>query len=406
MDGKQFRKNFQSKAEATDYKQKMEIRQLNGPEQGRLMWSRLDTAEHDEAFAALRLLKEKGSPRSLVYAVEYFLSNYREAETSKPLGDAVEEYLELRAKDVENKVLKEASAKGIREYLRYFTEHLGRDFPISSITQAQIEKYIGMKSKDQMPALKTWNNRRGIFSTFFKWALQQQYVAENPIVRIKSHKLKRARSMAPTLSADQAAAIMAYAEENPGPSKHHPDDIRRGMLVPYLALAIFAGIRPSERTGEISKIEPDRHIDMQTGIIRITPDIAKTEELRKIWIQPNLRLWLEKYPLSDYEIFPMDLGYRTEMNKLRRKFKVPHDGLRHTFISMLVGSFRSVADAALQAGNTEAVIRKHYLDLKSVQEADKFWQIVPNSCYLPPLKKIREESRFILDGDDGHLRVM
>ena len=37
---------------------------------------------------------------------------------------------------------------------------------------------------------------------------------------------------------------------------------------------------------------------------------------------------------------------------------------------MTVGAFRSVGDAALQAGNSEAIIRKHYLDLKSVEEAD------------------------------------
>lgn len=93
VDGKQFRKNFQSKAEATDYKQKMEIRQLNGPEQGRLLWSRLDTTEHDDAFAALRLLRDRGSSRSLVYAVQYFLDNHQEVDHSISIKAAVNEYI-------------------------------------------------------------------------------------------------------------------------------------------------------------------------------------------------------------------------------------------------------------------------------------------------------------------------
>jgi hypothetical protein len=44
---------------------------------------------------------------------------------------------------------------------------------------------------------------------------------------------------------------------------------------------------------------------------------------------------------------------------------------------MHVGKSRSMGDAALQAGNSEAIIRKHYLDLKSTREADQFFGILP-----------------------------
>ena len=67
----------------------------------------------------------------------------------------------------------------------------------------------------------------------------------------------------------------------------------------------------------------------------------------------------------------------------RRKFKLSNDVLRHTYISMLVGKFRSVGDAALQAGNSEAIIRKHYLNLKTTEEAKRFWNIKPKTT--PPL---------------------
>jgi hypothetical protein len=51
--------------------------------------------------------------------------------------------------------------------------------------------------------------------------------------------------------------------------------------------------------------------------------------------------------------------------------------LRHTFITMFVAKFRSLGEAALQAGNSESIIRKHYLDLKSKEEAEQFWSILP-----------------------------
>ena len=45
---------------------------------------------------------------------------------------------------------------------------------------------------------------------------------------------------------------------------------------------------------------------------------------------------------------------------------------------MFVAKFRSMGEAALQAGNSESIIRKHYLDLKSPAEADQFFGIMPN----------------------------
>ena len=44
---------------------------------------------------------------------------------------------------------------------------------------------------------------------------------------------------------------------------------------------------------------------------------------------------------------------------------------------MHVAKFRSMGDTALQAGNSEAIIKKHYLNLVSPEEADAFWKIMP-----------------------------
>jgi hypothetical protein len=70
----------------------------------------------------------------------------------------------------------------------------------------------------------------------------------------------------------------------------------------------------------------------------------------------------------------------------RKKFNLTHDILRHTFISMFVGKFRSIGEAALQAGNSESIIRKHYLDLKSVAESEAFFGIMPKRVPAPQVK--------------------
>jgi hypothetical protein len=110
-------------------------------------------------------------------------------------------------------------------------------------------------------------------------------------------------------------------------------------------------------------------------------------------------MWFRRYPLDEYPIFPEELGFGHVLDQVRKKFKVPHDGFRRTYISMLVGSFRSVADAAMQAGNSEGIIRKHYLDLVEMKDADRFWRIVPKGCRLPELEKIRDQGRFVIKGE-------
>jgi integrase len=178
-----------------------------------------------------------------------------------------------------------------------------------------------------------------------------------------------------------------------GPDHRRPTCAQpRGFLVPFFALALFAGIRPDWKHGEISKITP-RAIDLATGVIRIEPAVSKTNEKRVIAIQPNLRLWLQRYPLEEFPPIPAKNIDRV-LREVRQKFSLGHDVLRHTYIYMTVGAFRSVGDAALQAGNSETVIRRHYLDLKTVAEADAFWRITPDGTKLPE-KFEKKDGRYV-----------
>lgn len=55
-----------------------------------------------------------------------------------------------------------------------------------------------------VPSLKTFNNRRGYLSTFFKYCLSKKYVAEDVILEVPKFKVKKARGAAETLSAEEA----------------------------------------------------------------------------------------------------------------------------------------------------------------------------------------------------------
>ena len=170
-------------------------------------------------------------------------------------------------------------------------------------------------------------------------------------------------------------------------------------MVPYFALCLFAGIRPDWQDGEIRKLGTG-HINLNTGAIHIEPQVSKVNEKRTVKIQPNLALWLERYPPNRYPIIP-STAFREMRLEIRKQFNLGHDVLRHTYVSMLVGAFRSVGDAALQAGNSEAIIRRYYLDLQSEEEADEFWRICPKGSQLPEgLHK--KSGRYITPRDHGN----
>jgi hypothetical protein len=139
-------------------------------------------------------------------------------------------------------------------------------------------------------------------------------------------------------------------------------------------MCLFAGIRPCVRNGEILKL-PAKDVRLDVGVIHVEPEVAKTREKRMVTIQPNLAVWLRAYPLERFPIAPANLQHLRAV--VATKFNLSHDVMRHTFISMFVAKFRSLGEAAFQAGNSEGIIRKHYLNLKSAAEAETFFGILP-----------------------------
>jgi integrase len=164
-----------------------------------------------------------------------------------------------------------------------------------------------------------------------------------------------------------------------------------GLFVPFFALCLFAGIRPE---GEISKL-PAADVRLKNSAITIEPWVSKVNMRRLITIQPNLAAWLQTYPLDEYPVLPPKDKMKSIAKKLsciRQKFGVGHDVLRHTFISMHVAKFRSMGDTALQAGNSESIIRRHYLNVTTPQEADAFFGILPQLRTVPEAKMTVEQA--------------
>jgi integrase len=366
LDGKRFRKNFPTREEAEAERQVQEIQLLQRETGIRAAATRLTDEQLHEAETVFRRIA--GRTQSLSFYIEFALMNHREPVTQKLLSEAVTEFLVIKNHELEQDLLSEPYLTRVKRDLKRLQKH----FPgatVADVTGTKLIEYLEARKAVH----KTFNNRRGVVSAFLKFALQREWIAENALVKIPPRRLRRRRGCAVTFTADQAKALMAFVEE------HYP------TAVPFFALCLFAGIRPCLRTGEILRLQPS-YVKMETNVIRINGEVSKVREPRNVTIQANLAAWLRAYPLKESPIIPANLQHIRE--KVAQKFPLSHDVMRHTFISMFVAKFRSIGEAALQAGNSESIIRKHYLELKMPDEAEQFFGILPKKAASGPTTAI------------------
>ncbi len=362
LNGERVRRKFKSREAAFGEVSRLEVEAANAASGTRAVNTRLSVAQVATAEALFSL-----TPDPLA-AVQWYLVNYRPPFAEMPVETARDAFLADRTPHI--------STSALRDYVRTL-KGLCALYParaVHAFTATEIETFL--KAKASGP--KRHNNMRGDLHAFFNFCMSpaRKWGSGNPVVG--TTKFKIARGIPEIISAEKAAALMEYVESHKGGGRcGHP----AGFLAPYFALTLFAGIRPSVSDGEIRKLgdSPDveRLIDTKLGVIRITPEISKVGAIRQVKIQPNLAAWLARYPVKD---FPITVPNMLEkVSHVRKRFALTDDVLRHTYISAHVAKFQSLGAAALEAGNSEAMIRKHYLNMMSDAESATFWGISPKT---------------------------
>src|SRR5262249_39768938 len=159
----------------------------------------------------------------------------------KSLADAVRAYLAKKQEDHDRTLLSPRQLKSITYELGVLQRHF-KTGAVSQFTVPILTAYLNRGK----PCLKTYNNRRGLISTFFKFCVQNDWVVMNAVEKTPHHRINHRRGSAVTITAERAAELMHYVETLEG-----------GKLVPMFALCLFAGIRPCVRFGEITKLKPE-----------------------------------------------------------------------------------------------------------------------------------------------------
>jgi hypothetical protein len=364
--GKWKRKEFKSEDEAKTFAALKEIELKNKGRAVRMVNTSMTDNQVNEAGTAFEKL---GKTYSLPDAVEFFLKNHRPPDFMIPFSEGLGIYLD----DCEQNGVRPRTITGKRSVLSLFSRET-KDPLVHEVTAPTIQAFLkSLRAKDGMtPATrKTWNNYRNELNHFFKWAGENDLATHRPWCF--SNPVENTRIFTAKQVSEQRSPV---AITSPGDVQHLFTVLLRwrdGCLAKCFALAYFAGIRPDGELRKLAKREKEL-INLKTLTIHIPADISKTKEARQVQISDSLAGWLEA--LDGKPIMPTN--FDRLMKQARKHFQLSHDETRHSFISYHVALHRSVGDAALQAGNSESIVKKHYLNLRPRDEGVEFFSIYPD----------------------------
>lgn len=299
-----------------------------------------------------------GDKYTLTQATDYFLQHFQDPDFKITIQDA-----SVKFRGAKEGVIRDRSLVQLKSTLGQF-ERFAENCNIHEVTSESVERFLNrLRARDgvEKASRKTWNNYRADLHQFFEWCREkpQRYVTVNPVSDVKRFTIDHEHIE--VLTAKESEVLMRAIEGFKG-----------GKLVRYFAFALFAGIRPG---GELEKLaERPQAVDLENGVIKISAGMSKTGKARQVTIQPNLREWLTTY-CGDIVPINSDRDIKT----IRKELRLTHDVLRHTFVSMHVMAFDSFAQTAIQSGNSETIIRINYFNTVPKADAQRFWNIMPNT---------------------------
>jgi integrase len=145
----------------------------------------------------------------------------------------------------------------------------------------------------------------------------------------------------------------------------------------WLTLAMMAGIRPEE----IDKLTPEK-INLDQGIVTVDALTSKVRRRRIVHLKPAAIAWLKTARIKKNLPLP-HVTRRRCLRKLRDALGWPEwkkDVLRHTAASYWLASEPDAARLAMELGNSQQVLMKHYRELVTDEQAKAFWALMPKKA--------------------------
>jgi integrase len=148
-------------------------------------------------------------------------------------------------------------------------------------------------------------------------------------------------------------------------------------LSPYLAIAVFAGIRPNE----LKRLDW-AHVNFGLRYIHISSTAAKGRSERYVDMEDVLVAWLAPWRRQSGPVCPQDAHTFTKrFDKARKEAGLKRDWandvLRHTYASYHVAKYERKDRTALMMGHSVKMLDRHYRKPLHRSHTDEFWCVLP-----------------------------
>ena len=350
------RKQFQTLVEAKNFADQ----EISGKEEYGTRYFKLTGSQIDEALRALNKLP---AGHSLVDAVSFYLNHHKEEKADVTLADAVNEFVSEQGK----LNLRPRSLADMRYRLNIFADAFdGRN--VAGISKEEVRKWL--KEQDRLSA-RSLKNFRNTVGRFFNWAVEEKnYRLDNPATAKKVPVGKIDWKPPVILSIKETKRLFGSALRN---------EVDK-TLIPFLALAAFAGLR----TAEISRLDW-RSVDLRRKLVTIGADQAKKRRLRTIELTKNAVEWLLPFARKEGKLTPGNLYPR--LAALRERAEFPDwkaeksNALRHSFGSYHFALYEDAALTASKLGHkaNDDQLFDHYRALCDKADAEAYFAITPNN---------------------------
>ena len=360
-DGRRVRRTFDSMERATE-EARLAARRI---QQGLAETTDLRSADRENYRAAMALLR--GSPIPLVTVVEEYV-RCRKLLGDAPFFPAVEEYLRrtrgvrlgVSVADVIKEFLAAKEQDSVsKRYLSQLRSDVNRfaaafDGSILRVKSEDIDAWL----RGLGVAPRTRNQMLTSVRTLFSFAKSRSFLPKNELSEAEAlGKAKVGDTETVIFTPEQMRDLMTSAP---------------ALLIPFLAIGAFAGLRAAE----IARLDWSA-INLERHIIEVRAGQAKTASRRIVPTGDNLAAWLKPHIREGRVIHSPEI-YR-HVSALAKEIGIewPRNVLRHSYISYRLPIVKSADQVALEAGNSAAIIFKHYRELATEKEATEWFNIFP-----------------------------
>ena len=286
------------------------------------------------------------------------------ARSNLDIKTALERFTKFKLKEAGQKTQHLKSQNTYLERLVEFTENGA----LAEIKAEEIEAWLANMEEDLK--IKSINEHRASAVALWIWAEKQEIIESRGKFN-EAQKTTRRKDLekkpVETYSPDEMRTLIANV---------------RPQFLPWLVIVAFSGLR----SGELRRYQKEpltwSAIKLDQLVIDCPAKISKNRKRKLVPINDTLAKWLESFGEQepDEPIVKLAPNYR-ETTRLGKLIKGgwKHNGVRHSFGSHLVAHTQDVARIAFEMDNSEAVIKKHYLEAKTKEEAADYLSITPDS---------------------------